>query len=130
MATTEELERRVRTLEEELAGERHVSRFQVEQAVRNSEVLHAVRADVAAVRADVSGVTARVDILAGDMASVKSALVMHGRALDVLQQDVRQFRQDMTELRADMTARFGRLEANVVAILAAVTPQNPPPGGA
>ena len=147
----DELERRVRTLEEELNGERHVSRYSVEQAGRTSEVLHTVRAEV-------SAVAARVDVLAGDMASVKAALGMHGRALDVLMQDVRQLRsgQDAINVRLDhMEARLDRMEArldgmearlervdarldgmdtrlatmerNIVSILAAVMPGSPPP---
>jgi len=99
----DELERRVRTLEEELKGERHVSRYQVEQAARNSEVLHAVRAEVGTV-------TGRVDLLGADMASVKAALAMHGRALDVLMQDVRQLRNGQDELRQDVTEIKGRLD--------------------
>jgi chromosome segregation ATPase len=93
--------------EEELNGERHVSRYMVEQAGRNSEGLHAVRAELAALRAevagmraDLTGVAARVDVLCGDMASTKAALTMHGRALDVLMQDVRQLRSGQEELRS------------------------------
>jgi chromosome segregation ATPase len=103
------LESRVRTLEEELNGERHVSRYQVEQAGRNSEVLHAVRAEVGTM-------TGRVDVLKGDMASVKAALAMHGRALDVLMQDVRQLRSGQDELRQDVSeikARLDRMEEDV-----------------
>ena len=142
----EELERRVRTVEEELVGERHVSRFVVEQTTRNSEVLHALRAevaqlraDVAAARVDVSGTGMRVDVLAGDGAAIKAALAMHGRALDVLQQDVRQLRGDMTEvrgeitelrgetagLRGEMNRRLSAIEQTVAAILAAVSPRDP-----
>ena len=92
----EEVERRVRTVEEELVGERHVSRFVVEQTTRNGEIVNALRAevaqlraDIAATRVDVNGTGMRVDVLAGDGAAIKAALAMHGRALDVLQQDVR-----------------------------------------
>jgi chromosome segregation ATPase len=91
MAAIEELERRVRTVEEELSGERHVSRYTVEQAARNSEVLHSVRSEVGLV-------TVRVDHVGADMAAVKAALAMHGRALDVLQQDVRQIRGEVSEI--------------------------------
>lgn len=135
----EELERRVRTVEEELVGERHVSRFVVEQTTRNSAVLNALRAevaqlraDIAAARVDVNGTGTRVDILAGDHAAIKAALAMHGRSLDVLQQDVRQLRNEMTELRGDMTElrgemnrRLGAIEQTVTAILAAVSPRDP-----
>jgi hypothetical protein len=53
-----ELERRVRTVEEEARG-KHLTRYAAEQACRNGEVLHALRTEVAAVRADVSGAAAR-----------------------------------------------------------------------
>jgi phosphate uptake regulator len=43
---------------------------------------------------------------------------MHGRALDVLQQDVRQLRQEIS-------TRFDALERSVAAILAAVSPGGP-----
>ncbi len=116
----EELERRVRTVEEELVGERHVSRFVVEQTTRNGEIVNALRAevaqlraDIAAARVDVNGTGMRVDVLAGDGAAIKAALAMHGRALDVLQQDVRRLRGDMNELQT------------VAAILAAVSPRDP-----
>jgi predicted nucleic acid-binding Zn-ribbon protein len=118
----------------------------VEQTTRNSEVLHALRAevaqlraDVAAARVDVNGTGMRVDVLAGDGAAIKAALAMHGRALDVLQQDVRQLRGDMTEvrdeitelrgetagLRGEMNRRLSAIEQTVAAILAAVSPRDP-----
>jgi len=98
---TSEIERRVRTLEEELNGERLVSRYAVEQVGRNSEVLHAVRAEIAAVRADVSAGTTRVDLLAGQMTVVQAALTRHGRALDVLMQDVREIRTEQQHMRTE-----------------------------
>jgi chromosome segregation ATPase len=107
MAAIEELERRVRTVEEELSGERHVSRYTVEQAARNSEVLHSVRSEVGAV-------TARVDHLGADMAAVRAALAMHGRALDVLQQDARQIRGEVSEINHKLDT-----------LIAAVTPREP-----
>jgi cytochrome c556 len=121
----DELERRVRTVEEELSGERHVSRYMVEQAGRNSEVLHAVRAEVSAMRADLGAVTARVDVLGGDMASVKSALVMHGRALDVLQQDVRQLRSESANLRRDVEDLRAHIDTRFDAIVEAIRALGP-----
>jgi uncharacterized coiled-coil DUF342 family protein len=98
----DELERRVRTLEEELNGEKHLTRYAVEQTQRNGEVLIALRSDTAALRSevtkDVGVLIVRVDHLTADMAAVKSAQVMHGRALDVLMQDVRQLRSGQDEL--------------------------------
>jgi chromosome segregation ATPase len=122
MANMEELERRVRTVEEEAHGEKHLTRYAEEQTQRNGEMLHALRSDVTLLRVDVGAVTTRVDNLAGDTAAIKSALAMHGRALDVLQQDVRQLRGEVSEINV----RFDRLDSNVVAILAAVAPQSPP----
>jgi hypothetical protein len=92
----DELERRVRTVEEELTGEKNLTRYAVEQTTRNSEVLLALRVDV-------SAVILRVDHLGADMAAVKAELAMHGRALDVLQQDVRQLRGQMIEMRAEVS---------------------------
>jgi chromosome segregation ATPase len=138
---TNELDRRVKTLEEELNGEKHLTRYAVDQTRRNGEVLHALRTDV-------SGATMRLDNLAGDMAAVQSALATHGRALDVLMQDVRLLRGEMTELRTGQEAINARLDTmehnvagrldtiehnvaaiqhNVAAILAAVVPGSPPP---
>jgi chromosome segregation ATPase len=129
MANLEELERRVRTVEEEANGEKHRTRYAVEQTQRNGEALHALRSDVAMLRSElatlrvnVSAVTTRVDNLAGDMAAVKAAQIMHGRALDVLQQDVRQLRSGQEQLRSGQE----RIEQALAAILAAVAPQSPP----
>jgi chromosome segregation ATPase len=112
----DELERRVRTLEEELNGERHVSRYAVEQVGLNSEVLHSLRGEVAllrgevgAVRADISAVSLRVDHLAGNMSVVQAALTRHGRALDVLMQDVRELRGGFGELRGGLDELRGEV---------------------
>ena len=142
----DELERRVRTLEEELNGERHVNRYAADQARRGTEAFLALRSEVAALRADIAGTTARVDALGENMAIVNAALVRHGRALDVLMQDVREMRGAQIEMNArleemnggleetnarldrmqeETNARFDRLETTVAAILAAVAPRAP-----
>jgi hypothetical protein len=110
-----EVERRVRTVEEELNGEKHLTRYAVEQTARNGEVLHALRSDV-------SAVILRVDHLATDMAAVKAALAMHGRALDVLQQDVRQLRTQMTEMRQEAVTRHTELLAAIATLAAGAAP--------
>jgi hypothetical protein len=124
MAAIDALEQRVRTVEEELAGERHVSRYMVEQAARNSEVLHAARSEVGAV-------TGRVDMLGADMAAVKATLATHGRALDILQQDVRLLRSEVGELNRRLDTELGRLNTELGGIngkldilIAAVTPRD------
>jgi predicted nucleic acid-binding Zn-ribbon protein len=116
----DQLERRVQTIEEEMNGEKHLTRYAVDQTVRNGEVLNSLRSEVAAVRADISAVTTRVDHLGADMAAVKAALVMHGRALDVLQQDVRQLRGEMAEMRGEMAVMRDEAAARHSDVLAAV----------
>jgi hypothetical protein len=66
----DELERRVWTLEGELNGEKHLTRYAVEQTRRNSD-------SVAALRTDVIAATARLDYLVGDSAAIQAALAMH-----------------------------------------------------
>ena len=61
------------------------------------------------------------------MAAINAMIVRHGRAIEVLMQDVRQIRGDMTELRQETAARFDRLESSLAVILAAVAPGHPPP---
>jgi chromosome segregation ATPase len=106
MATTdsrfEDLERRLRTAESGIVGDRHVSQYAAEQARRGTEAFLALRSEVAALRADMANTTARVDALAESMAIVNATLVRHGRALDVLQQDVRQMRQESAERHAEL----------------------------
>jgi septal ring factor EnvC (AmiA/AmiB activator) len=157
----EDLEQRLRTAEADIVGDRHVSQYAAEQARRGTEAFLALRsevaahrADTAALRADIAGTTARVDALGENVAAINAMIVRHGRAIEVLMQDVRQIRGDMTELRqetaarfdrlassldvrqirGDMTelrqettARFDRLEFSLAAILAAVAPGHSPP---
>jgi len=104
MAVIDELERRVRTVEEVASGEKHLTRYAVEQTQRNGEMLHALRTDV-------SAATMRLDRLMGDMAAVKAALATHSRALDALQQDVRQLRGEVRELRAGRDEINRKLDA-------------------
>jgi hypothetical protein len=99
----DELERRVRTLEEELNGERHLTRYAVEQTRRNND-------SVAALRTDVIAATTRLDHLVGDSAATQAALAMHGRALDVIMQDIRQLRSGQDQLRSGQDATNARLD--------------------
>jgi chromosome segregation ATPase len=110
----DELERRVRTLEEELIGDRHVSQYAAEQARRGTEAFLVLRSEVTALRSDMADrlatLTARVDALAESMAVVSATLVRHGRALDVLMQDTRELRGETTALRRDIAAINVRLD--------------------
>lgn len=105
----DELERRLRTAEGDIIGDRHVSQYAAEQARRGTEALLAPRSEVAALRADIAGTTARVDALGENMAAANAMLVRHGRALEVLQQDVREMRQEAATRHADLLAAIRAL---------------------
>ena len=101
----EELERRLTTAESEIEGEKLVSRYAIEQSARSTEAFLALRSEVAALRADIAAVAARVDHLGSEAAVTRASLIRHGRALDVLQQDVGGLRNDMIAIRQDMATR-------------------------
>jgi hypothetical protein len=142
MATSDELENRVRELASEINGEKAVTRHIFEQSRRTSE-LAAIRSEIAVMRAESGD---RLDRLAGDMVLANAALNSHGIRLDSLTRDIGLLRGDVTALRrgqeelhvrldqlqTDVAARFdrqdGRLEAierNIAAILAAIVPPGP-----
>jgi chromosome segregation ATPase len=153
MATIGELENRVRFLASEVEGEKPVTRTVLEQAIRNGDVMNAVRSEVATMRVDLLAITSRTDHIAGDVAVGNAALRNHGILLTMLQQDMGAIRGDVTLLRRDMEAvngrldetnarldetnarldetnsRLDRMEHNIAIILAAVVPGNPPPAG-
>jgi hypothetical protein len=122
-------------LESEVVGEKAVTRSVYEQSVRNGDVLNALRGEVATGRVDISALGSQVDHVVQEMIQNTAALRNHGTLLTLMQQDVGALRSDATELRRGQEAinlrldqlesRFDRLESNVAAILAAVTPHNP-----
>jgi hypothetical protein len=126
-------------LESEVVGEKAVTRSVFEQSVRNGDQLGALRSEVATAKVDIQALTSRSDYVVLEVIRNTAALSNHGTLLTVLQQDVGALRLDATELhrgqeainvrldqmQADVDARFDRLESNVAAILAAVTPRNP-----
>ena len=122
MVTMDELDIRVRVLEDEVAGEKPVTRHVLEQAIRNGDVLNAVRSEAATTRLDLIGLTSRVDHIAGDVTVANAALRSHGTLLNVLRQDVTTLRQEVGQINH----RLDAIERNVTAILAAVAPGNPP----
>jgi chromosome segregation ATPase len=110
----DELERRVRTLEEEAEGEKAVTRQVLEQSIRNGDYLLALRSEVASVRVDLHALTSRVDHIAGDVVQANAALVSHGRRLNTLTQDVREIR-----------TRLDGMDTKLDAVLAALAPRDP-----
>ncbi len=99
----DDLERRLRTAESDIVGDRHVSQYAAEQARRGTEAFLALRAEVATLRVDVVGTTARVDAIGENVAAINTMLVRHGRAIEVLQQDVRELRQEQIAMRGEMS---------------------------
>jgi chromosome segregation ATPase len=117
MATIDGLEARVRFLADEVEGEKAVTRHVLEQAIRNGDVLLALRSEVASSRLDLNALTSRLDHVAGDVVVANAALRSHGSLLNVLRQDVASLRQevdhirtDTSEIRAEMDRRFGAMD--------------------
>jgi chromosome segregation ATPase len=167
MATTDELERRVRELASDVEGEKAVTRQVYAQSVRNGDQIGALRSEVATARVDIQALTSQTDHVVSEIVQSTALLRSHGLRLESLTRDVGLLRGDITALRrgqeelhvrldrmdarldqmdarldqmdarfdrmdarldqlqTDMAARFDRLESNVAAILAAVTPRDP-----
>jgi chromosome segregation ATPase len=147
-AISDGLDTRVRYLESEVEGEKAVTRHVLEQAIRNGDVLNAVRSESATARLDLIALTSQLHHIAGDVTVANAALRSHGNLLNVLRQDVTTIRQDVTALRRDVEvvnkrldavdarldavdarldavdARLAAIERNIAAILAAVAPRD------
>ena len=111
-----ELERRISALEDEVEGEKRVSRHILHETRQNS--------------GDLAAIKAQLTHLAGDMVVANAALNSHGTRLNVLTQDVREIRAELTqthtemgEMRAEIDRRFDAVERSMALILAAVAPR-------
>jgi uncharacterized protein YoxC len=125
-----ELERRMRTLEEEVEGEKAVTRYVLTQARLNGD-------DLIVMKATLSHVS-------DDMVLVKATLQSQGTRLNgltqdatLLRQDVTHLRRDMEELRVHMDAKFDAIDArfdamgrSIDAVLEAVRALGPRDAGA
>jgi septal ring factor EnvC (AmiA/AmiB activator) len=98
----EDFRDRVRTLESGAEGDRLVHIRLLEQQQR-------LTAELITVRGAVDVLSGQSNKLTDDMAIVKATQIRHGRALDVLTQDVRQIRQDMAT-REEVTLINARLD--------------------
>lgn len=113
--TRQEFEDRIRPLENEVTGEKLVTRHILEHTRRNGDDLASLK---------------------DAMVLVQATLLTHGGRLTLLTQDVTAMRTEMTALRRDVgriVERLDRLDANVdqmrgdvAAIRAAVAPREPP----
>ncbi len=83
-----ELERRVSALEDEVEGEKKVSRHILHETRRNSD--------------DLATMKAQLSHLAGDMIRANAALNSHGVRLNVLTQDVREIRSEMGQMHTEV----------------------------
>jgi chromosome segregation ATPase len=123
MVTADELEPRVRALEEEAAGEQLVTRHILKETRQNS--------------GDLATIKAQITHIQGDMILANAALNNHGVRLDQLTRDVAAIRNDVTALRRGQEeihvrldrqdSRLEAMERNIAVILAAVVPGGPPP---
>jgi chromosome segregation ATPase len=96
MVTADELEPRVRVVEEEAAGEQLVTRHILKETRQNS-------GDLATIRAQLTH-------LQGDMILANAALNNHGVRLDQLTRDVTAIRNDVTALRRGQEEIHARLD--------------------
>jgi hypothetical protein len=112
--TREEFERRMRVLEGEVTGEKHVTRHILEQTMRNG-------GDLAAVRVEIATLRLQAERAAGDIALIKAAQSSQGSLLNVLTRDTRAMRAEMGDVRQKLDA----LTDDVAAIRAAVVPRDP-----
>ena len=103
----EDLAQHVRTIESDVEGERHVTR-------RVLEHLQQINSELATGRGAADTLALHVNRLADDMSVVKATLVRHGRALDVLQQDVRQMRSEMASMREELLSAIRALANGAV----------------
>ncbi len=87
VATLEELERRVAVLEQEVEGEKVVSRYILDQTRRNGD-------DLAALRSRVDRLEAKVDALGLEFASLR-------RDLDQLRREFTDFQRGLPALIAE-----------------------------
>jgi chromosome segregation ATPase len=104
------LERRMTTAESDIVGDRHVSQYAAEQARRGTDALRELRNAVERLRLDIADTTARVDVIGENVAAINAMIVRHGRAIEVLMQDVVLLRNDATELRRGQEAINVRLD--------------------
>lgn len=159
MATIDELDAKMRELESEINGEKAVTRHIFVQGRQNTTDLGAIRSEIAIMRAESGDRLDRIvgDLVLVNAALNSHGARLNALTQDVLliRQDVTALRRDMEHdiervsarlnsfqadvaarfdrldsFQADVAARFDRLESSVAAILAAVAPQMPAPGGA
>ena len=126
MVTTDELDIRTRYLDNEIEGEKAVTRHVLRQATLNADDLGILKTEARR--------------LNEQMVLANAALHSQSGRLTCLTQDVTLIRHDVTALRCGMEEvhtrldamdrKFDAMERNIAVILAAVVPQNPPPAGA
>jgi hypothetical protein len=143
---TNDLERRVKTLEEELNGEKHLTRYAVDQTRRNGEVLHALRNDFRLLRGEMTelragqeAINVRLDTFEHNFAARFDAIEHNVAAIErnvAVRFDTfeRNVAARFDTIEHNVAARFDTIEHNVAAIqhnvaaiLAAVVPGGPPP---
>jgi hypothetical protein len=149
MASLDELSSKTRYLENEIEGEKVLTRHIFDSTRRHAEELSALRVEIATLRL----VNERIG---GDVALVKTAQMSQGQTLNILVQDVREMRTEIAHIRTEIRTEMGQIrseigteigqtrtefkqeigtinhrldamERSIAAILAAVVPGSPPP---
>jgi chromosome segregation ATPase len=94
MVDIEALERRVAALEQEVEGEKVVTRYILEQTRRNGDDLAAIRARLDRIEARLDRHDARFDRLDAEVQSLR-------KELDSLRTELRSLRRDLPQIVAD-----------------------------
>ncbi len=141
--TRREFEARIRVLEGEVAGEKTVTRYILEQTRRNGDDLATLTTESALNRATLTSHTALLNVLVQDVGLMRNEMgamrTSQGRVehrldrleqrFDGLEQTVGTMRSDMNTMRGDINTMRGDMDmmrGDIAAIRAALTPRDPP----
>jgi hypothetical protein len=144
MVTTDELDIRSRYRENEIEGEKAVTRHVLHQATLNADDLGILKTEarhlnqqLVLTNAALHGQSGRLTSLAQDVMLIRQDVTALRRGMEEVHTRLdamdRKYeaRFDAMDRRFDaMDRRFEAMERNIAVILSAVAPQNPPPAGA
>ena len=143
MVTVDELDIRTRYLDNEIEGEKAVTRHVLSQASLNADDLGILKTEVrhlneqmvqanAALHSQSGRLTSLaqdVTLIRGDVTALRRGMEEVHTRLDAMERKY-EARFDAMDRRFDaMDRRFDAMERNIAVILAAVAPQNSPPAG-
>jgi chromosome segregation ATPase len=100
------IEARVRVIENEITGEKAVTRHVLQQAGHN-------RDDIAAIHVDLATLKLQADRMGSELVLIKAAQTSHGSLLNVLSQDIRELRTETADIRRDLRSEMGDLRSEM-----------------